>query len=60
MDNTYECKDCEIRYICGGGCRLKYEDIKNAGLHDGEWHYTCDGKDIIYDKMIKTNEYFFE
>lgn len=60
VDNTYECKDCEIRYICGGGCRLKYEDIKNAGLHDGEWHYTCDGKDIIYDKMIKTNEYFFE
>ena len=60
MDNTFECKDCEIRYICGGGCRLKYDGIKDADLHEGEWHYICDGKDIIYDKMILSNEFFFE
>ncbi len=59
VDNTAECKDCEIRYICGGGCRLKYEGIQNAGIHEGEWHYVCDGKEKIYDKMISSNEFFF-
>ena len=60
VDNTTECKNCEIRYICGGGCRLKYKGIKEAGIHEGEWHYICDGKEVIYDKMIKSNEFFYE
>ena len=60
VDNTICCKKCEIRYICGGGCRLKYKGIKDAGIHNGEWEYDCEGKEIIYDKMIKSNEFFFE
>lgn len=60
VDNTTECKNCEIRYICGGGCRLKYDGIKDVGIHVGEWHFVCDSKEIIYDKMIKSNEFFFE
>lgn len=60
VDNVTECKNCEIRYVCGGGCRLKYSGIKEVGLHRGEWQHTCEGKDIFYDKMIKSNEYFYE
>lgn len=60
VDNTKCCKECEIRYICGGGCRLKYTGIKDVGIRTGEWEYDCDGKEIIYDKMIKSNEFFFE
>ena len=60
VDNTIGCKDCEIRYICGGGCRLEYKEIINADNHDGEWIYRCPGKDAVYDKMIASNEFFFE
>lgn len=60
VDNTIPCKECDIRYICGGGCRLKYKGIKEVDSHEGEWEYVCEGKDIIYDKMIKSNEFFYE
>ena len=60
VDNTSGCKNCDIRYICGGGCRMEYDGIRNAANHEGEWQYVCEDKDIIYDKMIKSNEFFFE
>lgn len=60
VDNTEGCKSCEIRYICGGGCRMKYQGIKEVESHSGEWKYVCDGKENLYDKMILSNEYFFE
>ena len=60
VDNTSVCKDCEIKYICSGGCRIKYEGINDALNHVGYWNYKCDGKDDIYRKMINCNEYFFE
>ena len=59
VDNTKGCKNCEIRYICGGGCRIKYVDIQDVVNHQGEWTYSCDGKESIYEKMILSNEYFF-
>jgi len=34
VDNTKGCKNCEIRYICGGDCRMKYEGIKNIANHE--------------------------
>lgn len=60
VDNTMECKYCEIKYICGGGCRMKYEGIKAADIHEGEWRYKCEGKEHIYEKMVLSNDYFFE
>ena len=60
VDNTMECKNCEIKYICGGGCRMKYEGIKDADIHEGEWTHKCGGKEYIYEKMILSNEFFFE
>lgn len=29
MDNVIPCKDCELRYICDGGCRI--DDFDFAG-----------------------------
>lgn len=60
VDNTRGCKDCEIRYICGGGCRMKYEGIKDLSNHVGDWNYKCEGKEQIYKKMVLSNEYFYE
>lgn len=60
VDNTKGCKDCEIRYICGGGCRMEYDSIKDVANHKGEWTYKCEGKEHLYEKMILSNEYFFE
>jgi len=60
VDNTNGCKDCEIRYICGGDCRMKYDGIKDVDNHEGMWTYICDGKDYLYEKMVLSNEYFFE
>ena len=60
VDNTVGCKTCEIRYICGGGCRMKYQDIKEVEKHVGEWSYKCEGKESLYEKMLLSNEYFFE
>ena len=60
VDNVYPCNECEIRYICGGGCRLKFKNLKESDQNTSAIIGYCDGKDSIYDKMIKSNEYFFE
>lgn len=60
VDYTNGCNKCEIRYICGGGCRMKYEGIASAETHTGNWEYRCEGKNHLYEKMILSNEYFFE
>lgn len=60
VDNTKECKKCAIRYICGGGCRMDYNNITDVDSHKGEWVYSCNVKEKIYDKMILSNEYFYE
>ncbi|WP_447409966.1 radical SAM/SPASM domain-containing protein [Clostridium perfringens] len=61
VDNSSICKNCEIKYICSGGCRLKYKDIENADNYSGIWKNKCDQeyKNSIIEKMINCNEYFF-
>lgn len=56
VDNTTECTDCDTKYICGGGCRMKYDGISDVDTHVDEWNCVCDGKNSIYDN----NEFFFE
>ena len=60
VDNTLICKSCEIKYICGGGCRINYEGINDYDLHEGEWKYHCNEKKQLLDQMILCNEFFFE
>lgn len=61
VDNTAICKNCEIKYICGGSCRMNYEGIRNADRYEGEWQVKCSKgtKENIYNKMIACNEYFY-
>ena len=60
VDNTLICKSCEIKYICGGGCRINYEGINDYDIHEGEWKYHCNEKKQLLDQMVLCNEFFFE
>lgn len=63
IQNLYPCKECELRYICGGGCRIEYfdwfkecEGIKN-GVLPKRLIRECNPsiKQHYYDLMIAAN-----
>lgn len=70
VDNLIPCKDCELRYICGGDCRIKYfsflydrgnmikSDLSNKSL---QINRVCTRfqKSYWYDLMIEANEYLY-
>lgn len=66
VDNVLPCKFCEIKYICGGGCRI--DDFKFKGNHkkiDLEKNlirFECnqDYKDKIYRKMLNAIKFTYE
>lgn len=67
VDYLKPCKDCELKYLCGGGCRIKYfstlaqcSDVNE--LSSGSIQpRTCTFKDkkYLYDLMLKTNHRLF-
>lgn len=61
VNHSSSCRNCEIKYICGGDCRMNYEGISNADAHEGIWNNICPTgtKESIFRKMILSNEYFF-
>ena len=61
VDHSSMCRDCEVRYICGGNCRMNYVGISNADEHSGIWENECPKgtKETLYKKMILSNEYFY-
>ena len=61
VNHSKVCSSCDVKYICGGGCRLKYKNIKNFDKTT-LWENTCPKgrKERIYKNMIESNEYFFE
>lgn len=63
VDHVRPCSDCEIRYICGGGCRLKYKKISSTDLDRQkilfETNCSIDEKNNFYKKMVGSNEYFY-
>lgn len=61
VNHSKVCSLCDIKYICGGGCRLKYPNIDNFEKVS-LWNNTCPKgrKEKIYKQMIDSNEYFFE
>lgn len=62
------CRDCELRYICGGGCRIdefpgiseivSFEKVTPVKV----MHRNCTSKikNKFYDLMIKSNEYLYK
>ena len=62
------CKNCELRYICGGGCRIEefpsvteiksFKGVKIGDILPRKCNYKI--KEKFYDLMIKSNEYLYE
>jgi len=64
VNNLFPCKGCELKYICGGDCRVIYfkdlvdGDIENLTMSPKR---KCDKriKEQFYDLMIRTNHKLF-
>lgn len=67
VDNLQPCQSCELKYICGGDCRVKYFE----GLEDGVYnvkkandlprrHCTREWKERYYSLLIRVNERLFQ
>ncbi len=65
VDNLFPCKECDLRYICGGGCRIAYFPkviskvvYESSGCNSERY---CDNniKLSLYQKMVETNELFY-
>lgn len=58
-----QCACCPIRYICGGGCRIKYKNFAEfSGENQDvlfETECSLEEKENFYRKMIGSNEYFY-
>lgn len=68
IDNFKPCKDCEIRYICGGGCRISefkgfsnIDNVENVDFSKIEAR-VCDDKtkQHYYKLMVDNNERFYK
>lgn len=62
VDNFTSCKSCELRYICGGGCKIKNfpsNDINNPFDYDKCRFCSAEKKQKYYKLMISTNEDFY-
>lgn len=65
VNNLKPCKDCEIKYICGGGCRIAYfpdliKEEELYGVHSfGPRECNTEYKNSFYRLMIEANELFY-
>lgn len=64
VDNLVPCNSCDIKYICGGGCRIKHfpelaQCTEFAQNH--QYSRTCERstKNEFYDLMIESNELLY-
>ena len=68
INNLRPCKDCELKYICGGGCRIEYfdtltscMDIEHLDVNDIPPRKCSQKyKESFYDLMIRTNSRIFQ
>ena len=65
VDNLIPCRNCELRYICGGGCRIQYfKDFQQEEafkiVNRPRRKCTAEYKQSIYKQMIRTNEALFQ
>ena len=67
IENLKPCNSCELKYICGGGCRLKFfEEFSNQDVLSltpemiVPRNCSEENKNYYYDMMIRTNEKMFK
>ena len=62
INNLEPCGQCELKYICGGDCRIKYFeqmlDCKNTETPRRVCTNTI--KSNVYEQMLRTHEYLFD
>lgn len=60
INNLSPCKDCELKYICGGGCRIKnfsgFKENDMQGIATSKRICSQEHKNIFYNLMLKLNE----
>lgn len=67
INNLIPCKDCAIKYLCGGGCRVKYfKKLVESDIDKQSKSYfirdvicTREQKEKIYQLMINSNNLFY-
>jgi radical SAM protein with 4Fe4S-binding SPASM domain len=64
IDNLEPCNSCELRYICGGGCRIEYfkELVENTDFSDNVNKCricTPEYKAKLYRFMMESNEHLY-
>lgn len=67
ISNLSPCNQCDIRYICGGGCRIKefpeltkrktFRDIDFGSIPQRKCSVAI--KEKFYDLMVRSNEFLF-
>lgn len=67
IDKLKPCSDCELRYLCGGGCRIddfpqlvnrtSFRDVDYSQIPARKCNEQIKAK--FYDLMIKSNQYFY-
>ncbi len=57
VENIYPCKNCDLRYFCGGKCRVNLKM-----LPEGSITIPCDVafRNQWYEKLVRINHYLFE
>ncbi|MDA8090368.1 MAG: radical SAM protein [Nitrospiraceae bacterium] len=61
VDNAFPCKSCNLRYICGGGCRIddfNFHEIRRSVGQADLINQTCDEsfRTNLLNKMISTTQ----
>lgn len=67
VNNLIPCKDCALKYLCGGGCRVKnFKNLVEIKINEQEnGHFvrevpcTKEQKEKIYRLMIASNHLFY-
>lgn len=67
INNLIPCNKCSLKYLCGGGCRVKYFKTlvaQNIGMNDNSNMIrtvpcTKEYKESVLRLMVKANQYFY-
>lgn len=65
VENLKPCSDCELKFICGGDCRIKHFSFMKEGLippqgNFGERECSEEYKESFYRLMVELDKYIYQ
>lgn len=64
VNNLHPCKECELKYICGGECRVKhfkgFKECDFSLMENANRECHTEYKEKFYDMMIRLNQQMFQ